>query len=554
MSDAQFVSGTPRVILGALVRNLVPWLLAVLTTSVLGSLVQTHVNLVNLLEMGAYWTLEDWQRSMVHDLLTFMPFFALLVGVAFLLAFPVALWISKEKWPDHRAGLLALAGAVSLAVAFFVADTAAPIPTLIAATRDVTGYVAMLACGAVGGWVFHRASATEELRSRPGVSLAYLSVPVLVLGGAFGLHVAMKPERSLEIEDVPMDGFEVAVLVDGLVHPFSMARLPDGRWLIVERVGRLRIVDRDGALLREPVAGVPEVIPGKQAGLLDIELSPDFERDRLVFLSYACGTAEENHTCIGRGTFNDDRLDNFERIFQGRPLKATGVQFGSRILFLPDGTLLASVGDGFDLREDAQDLGSHIGKLVRLNPDGSVPDDNPFIGRDDVLPEIYSYGHRNPQGLVRDERTGAIYESEHGPYGGDEVNRIEPGVNYGWPLATEGVNYPGSSISPHDDLDEVRGPLNHWTPSIAPSGIALYRGDAFPELDGDLLVSGLAGKGLFHLELEDGRVTSDRRLFHALDKRIRDVMVGDDGELYLLTDHDPGQLLRIDPAEPDRPD
>ncbi len=548
MSDNPLLSGTPRTLLMALVKNLVPWLLAVLAASLLGSLIQTHLNLVNVLEMGAYWTLDDWQRSVVHDLLTFMPFYALLVGVAFLIAFPVALWV-KEKWPSGRASLLSLAGVVALAVAFFVADTAAPIPTLIAATRDITGYVAMLATGAVGGWVFHHFSASHDVPSSSKLTLAHLAVPILVLGASFGLHVAMKPERTLDIEDVPMDGFEVAVLVDGLTHPFSMARLPDGGWLIVERVGSLRRVEPGGALLREPVAGVPEVVPGKQAGLLDIELSPDFERDQRVYLSYACGSAEENNTCVGRGAFRDGRLQDFEQIFQGRPLKATAVQFGSRILFLPDGTLLVSVGDGFDLREDAQDLESHIGKLVRLNPDGSVPEDNPFIGRDGVLPEIYSYGHRNPQGLVRDEATGYIYESEHGPYGGDEVNRIEPGVNYGWPLATEGVNYPGSSISPHDDLDDIRGPLNHWTPSIAPSGIAIYRGDAFPELDGDLLVSGLAGKGLFHLELDDGRVVSDRRLFHALDKRIRDVMVGEEGELYVLTDHAPGQLLRIDPAD-----
>lgn len=553
MSESQLLSGTPRAVIRALARNLVPWLIAVLATSVLGSLVQTHINLVNVLEMGAYWTLEDWQRAVVHDLLSFMPFYALLVGVAFLFAFPVALWLAG-KWPAGRASLFGLAGAVALAVAFFVANTAAPIPTLIAATRDWTGYLAMLATGAVGGWMFHRFGGDPDFESGVGLSWWHLAFPVLVLAASFGLHVFMKPDRALEIDDVPMDGFEIAVLADGLAHPFSMARLPDGRWLIVERIGKLRIVDREGALIREPVEGVPEVIPGKQAGLLDIELSPDFERDRLVYLTYACGTAEENNTCLGRGEFRDDRLQEFNRIFQGRPLKATGVQFGSRILFLPDGTMLVSVGDGFDLREDAQDLESHIGKLVRLNPDGSVPSDNPFVGRGDVLPEIYSYGHRNPQGLVRDDETGRIYETEHGPYGGDEVNRIEAGVNYGWPLATEGVNYPGSSISPHDELDSVRGPLKHWTPSIAPSGMTLYRGDAFPELDGDLLVSGLAGKGLFHLSLEDGEIVADRRLFHDLGKRIRDVMVGDDGELYLLTDHDPGQLLRIDPAEGQRRD
>ncbi len=210
--------------------------------------------------------------------------------------------------------------------------------------------------------------------------------------------------------------------------------------------------------------------------------------------------------------------------------------------------MVVSIGDGFDYREEAQELGNHMGKLVRLNMDGSVPNDNPFVDHKNTQPEIYSYGHRNPQGLHYDHETGRLYESEHGPYGGDEVNIIEPGKNYGWPIATEGVNYPGTSISPHEKLEGVQAPINHWTPSIAPSGITLYRGEAFPEFNGDLLVSSLAGQGVFHLDLDNGRVVAEQRLFHELGKRIRDVYVGEEGELYLLTDHDPGQLLRVDAA------
>jgi glucose/arabinose dehydrogenase len=357
----------------------------------------------------------------------------------------------------------------------------------------------------------------------------------------------MRPERQIEIQDYPVENYRVAVIADGLDHPWSMVRLPDGRLLIAERSGDIRVVDTEGALLREPVEGVPEVLVGVQGGLLDMELSPRFERDRLVFLSYACGTKQANNTCVGRGELRGSRLENFERIFQAQPMKNTSVQFGSRIAFLPDDTMVVSIGDGFDFREDAQELGNHIGTLVRLNMDGSVPSDNPFFDRDDARPEIYSYGHRNPQGLFYDEPSDRLYESEHGPYGGDEVNIIEAGVNYGWPLATEGINYPGTNISPHDRLDDVRAPINHWTPSIAPSGIAVYRGEAFPEFDGDLLVSGLAGRGVFRLDMEDGRMVGDQRLFHELNKRIRDVIVGDEGELYLLTDHAPGELLRIDP-------
>lgn len=531
-----------------LARNLLPWLFAVIATSVLGSLVQSTLNLVNVLEMGSYATWDDWQRTIANDLVTFAPFYALLVGIAFLLAFPTALWLAR-KWPGLRSVLLGIAGAAGLGVAFVVANKLAPIPTLISATRNVVGFVAMMSTGVIGAWLFARTSGKREFRSQKGFTWTHLAFPIAMLIAAFSLHVSMRPERQFEIDDYPMENYRVAIVVDGLEHPWSMVQLPDGRRLVTERTGDIRIIDREGALLRQPLEGVPEVLVGVQGGLLDIELSPHFERDRTIFVSYACGTKDANNTCVGRGELDGNALKNFRRIFRAEPLKNTSVQFGSRIVFLPDDTMVVSIGDGFDFREDAQDLGNHIGKLIRLNMDGSVPDDNPFVGQEGKRPEIYSYGHRNPQGLFYDADSERLYESEHGPYGGDEVNIIEPGVNYGWPLATEGINYPGSNISPHEDLDDVRGPINHWTPSIAPSGITIYEGDAFPEFEGDLLVSGLAGRGVFRLDLEDGELVSDQRLFHELGKRIRDVIVGDDGELYLLTDHAPGEVLRIDPAK-----
>ncbi|WP_166255018.1 PQQ-dependent sugar dehydrogenase [Marinobacter salicampi] len=529
-------------------RNLLPWLFAVLVTSILGSLVQSTVNIISVLEMGSYANWRDWQRTILHDLLTFAPFYALLVGVAFLFAFPTALWLTR-KWPRLRSVLLGGAGAVGLAVAFVFSNEIAAIPTLIAATRHVNGFIAMLATGIIGAWVFARTSGKPEFRSQIGFTWTHLAFPVAVLVAAFALHVTMRPERQLAIDDYPLENYRVAIVVKGLEYPWSMVQLPDGRRLVTERTGDVRIIDREGALLKEPLDAVPEVVFGEQGGLLDMELSPHFEQDRTLFLSYACGSVEANNLCVGRGELKGDELQNFHPIFQAKPLKDTTVQFGSRIVFLPDDTLVVSVGDGFDFREEAQDLGNHIGKLVRLNMDGSVPDDNPFVGQEDKRPEIYSYGHRNPQGLFYDPDSGRLYESEHGPYGGDEVNIIEPGVNYGWPLATEGINYPGSSITPHDQLEDMRGPINHWTPSIAPSGITVYQGDGFPEFNGDLLVSGLAGRGVFRLNLEDGELVADQRLFHELNKRIRDVIVGEEGELYLLTDHASGEIIRIDPTD-----
>ncbi|MCA1778481.1 MAG: PQQ-dependent sugar dehydrogenase [Xanthomonadaceae bacterium] len=531
-----------------LARNLLPWFFAMLVTSVLGSLVQSTLNLLGVLEMGSYATWGDWQRTIVKDLLSFAPFYALLVGGAFLFAFPVGLWLAR-KWPGGRSVLLGIAGTTGLAVAFFIGNTVTPIPTLISATRDIFGLIAMLATGFIGAWVFAKTSGKAEFRSLTGFTWTHLAFPIVMLIAAFSLYLVMKPERKIQIDEYPVKSYRIATVVDGLNHPWGMVHLPDGRRLITERVGNVRIVDPEGALLRKPLAGVPEVLAGVEGGLLDIELSPDFERDRLIFLSYACGSKKANNTCVGRGELRGDRLENFQRIFRAEPLKNTSVQFGSRIIFLPDNTMIVSIGDGFDFREDAQELGNHMGKLVRLNMDGSVPDDNPFVGQQDKRPEIYSYGHRNPQGLHYDSASERLYESEHGPYGGDEVNIIEPGENYGWPIATEGVNYPGTSISPHSKLDGVQGPITHWTPSIAPSGIVIYRGNAFPEFNGDLLVSSLGGQGVFRLDLEDGRIITEQRLFHELGKRIRDIDIGQEGELYLLTDHNPGQLLRIDAVD-----
>lgn len=529
-------------------KNLLPWLFAVLVTSALGSIVQSILNLFGLLDMGSYATWSDWLRTIAKDLVTFGPFYALLVGPAFLFAFPTALWLAR-KWPAGRSLLLGISGAAGLAVAFFIANRVTPTPTLISATRGPVGLILMLSTGLIGAWVFAKMSGMSEFTSHKGFTWTHLAFPVVILVGAFGLHVAMLPERLVEIDDYPAEIYQVSVVADGLDHPWAMVQLPDGRRLISERKGTVRILDTDGALLRQPLRGLPEVLVGVQAGLLDIELSPNFEQDQTLFLSYACGSEEANNTCIGRGEIVGNSLENVQQIFQAEPLKETSIQFGSRIVFLPDDTLVASIGDGFDYREQAQALDNHLGKLVRLNMDGSVPDDNPFVDQRNKRPEIYSYGHRNPQGLHFDPQSGQLYESEHGPYGGDEVNIIEPGMNYGWPIATEGVNYPGTSISPHENVEGAQSPINHWTPSIAPSGITLYRGEAFPQFNGDLLVSGLVGRGVYRVDLDNGLVVAEQRLFHELDKRIRDVIVGADGELYLLTDHSPGQLLRIDPAD-----
>lgn len=342
----------------------------------------------------------------------------------------------------------------------------------------------------------------------------------------------------------------IETLVEGLEHPWSLAFLPQGGMLVTERTGKLRRISPDGDLAEDPLDGLPEDIHvDSQAGLMDVVLDPDFAENRRIFLSYACGTLKANHTCLGRAVLSGDTLTEFREIFRARPAKRGSAHYGGRIAFLPDQTLLLTLGDGFNYREKAQDKGDHFGSVVRLNRDGSVPEDNPFVGKDGAREELYSIGHRNPQGLLYDPASGRVYSHEHGPKGGDEVNVIEAGNNYGWPVITYGVDYNGAQISPLTEKEGMEQPLVVWTPSIAPSGMTLYDGDLFPDWQGDLFAGALAGRHVQRVMLEDGEVSGEESLFEDLGKRIRDVATGPDGALYLLTDHSNGALLRVVPED-----
>lgn len=345
-----------------------------------------------------------------------------------------------------------------------------------------------------------------------------------------------------------VDGLRVEILAEGLEYPWSLAFLPSGDLLVTERAGRLRVI-RDGRLVETPIGGVPAVHAAGQGGLLDVLVAPDFSDSRTLFLTLVHGDARANATRVVRARLENDRLTEVTPIFTARPTKSTAAHYGGRLLMLPDGSLLLGLGDGFNLREQAQDLGSHLGKIVRFHADGSVPDDNPFVGREDVLPEIYSYGHRNIQGLARDPVSGHVYAHEHGPRGGDELNVIRPGANYGWPLATHGRDYSGALVSPYRQLEGMEDALLGWTPSIAPSGLARYDGELFAGWQGDLLVTALAARELRRVQLRDGQVVGESILLKGLGERLRDVRVGPEGAIYVLTDAAPGQLLRLTPAQ-----
>ncbi|MFW6027293.1 MAG: PQQ-dependent sugar dehydrogenase [bacterium] len=351
--------------------------------------------------------------------------------------------------------------------------------------------------------------------------------------------------------------YEIETVAEGLHFPWSLAFLPGGGMLVTERDGRLRLI-RDGELLEEPVKGVPEVYVKSQAGLFDVTLHPQFALNGMVFLAYAHGDGGANNTRVARARYDGEALElkNLEVIFEAEPLKDTPVHYGGRMTFLPDGTLMVTLGDGFEYREQAQMLSNHLGTIVRINPDGSVPGDNPFTDREDARPEIWTYGHRNVQGIFYDTATGRIYAHEHGPKGGDELNIIEKGKNYGWPLASYGIDYSGAKITPYTEFEDTEQPLVYWTPSIAPSGMTLYRGRAFPEWDGDILVSALVMRKVQRVDMENGEVTGPEVLFEELGERIRDIRTGPDGFLYLLTDAEPteenpegGRVLRVRPRE-----
>lgn len=344
---------------------------------------------------------------------------------------------------------------------------------------------------------------------------------------------------------------DAAVAVDtvasGLVHPWGFEFLADGRIIVTERPGRLRIVARDGTL-SPALAGVPVVHAEGQGGLLDVALDPAFASNRIIYLSYAEPAGNGNAgTAVARAHLTDAGLDDVKVIYRQEPKVVGGNHFGSRIAFARDSTMFITQGERFAYRDSAQFLRNDLGKVVRINRDGSVPRDNPFVGRADARPEIWSYGHRNVEAAAVDPATGQLWTVEHGAAGGDELNHPEAGKNYGWPVITYGLDYNGSRIGVGAVKDGMEQPVYYWDPVIAPSGMTFYTGDKFPGWTGNIFVGGLASTALVRLVLEHGRVVKEERYLHDLGHRIRDVREGPDGYLYVSTDEGMGQILRVRP-------
>jgi aldose sugar dehydrogenase len=341
----------------------------------------------------------------------------------------------------------------------------------------------------------------------------------------------------------------VRTVAGELSHPWGLAFLPDGRMLVTEKPGRMRIVARDGKP-SPAISGVPRVFARSQGGLHDVAVDRNYAQNQTIYFCYAEPAEGGARTTLARARLNEDeqpRLDDVRQIFRQQGPLSSGQHFGCRIVQTPDGNLFLTTGDHFRDRDEAQNLANHIGKVVRIRPDGSAPPDNPFVGRRGALPEIWSYGHRNMQGAALNPAGHTLWTHEHGPRGGDEVNITEAGKNYGWPVIGYGVDYSGAKIHAGTQKAGMEQPVKYWVPSIAPSGMAFYAGDLFAAWRGSLFVGALAGQALVRLELDGDKVTKEERLLRDLGQRIRDVRAGPDGALYLLTDASAGRILRVAP-------
>lgn len=378
-------------------------------------------------------------------------------------------------------------------------------------------------------------------------------MPELRLALACALFLAAAPAAlAQDTQRLRTDKAEVIVetLARNLQNPWSLAFLPDQRMLVTERPGRLRIVTPDGAL-SEPIRGLPPVSAQGQGGLLDVALDPDFSRNRAIYLSFAEDRGDgQNGTSVARGRLSQDEttLEDIQVIFRQEPSYKGTQHFGSRLVFDRDGNLFVTLGERNDLRDQAQNLGNHLGKIVRIKPTGGAASDNPFLNREDARPEIWSYGHRNVQAAALHPATGELWTAEHGARGGDEINIPRKGKNYGWPVISYGVHYSGRKIGEGTRKPGMEQPVYYWDPSIAPSGMTFYTGDKFPAWRGSVLVGALAGKLVSRLDIDGDRVTGEERMLQGLGERIRDVRQGPDGLIYLLTDSPQGRILRMKPA------
>lgn len=377
------------------------------------------------------------------------------------------------------------------------------------------------------------------------------NLPRLIAITSMALATTMALAKSIVLS-TDSGKIQIKTVASGLKHPWGMAFLPDGNMLVTERLGTLRIVSADGKI-GEPISGVPAVHAKGQGGLLDVVLAPDFASSKKIYFSYAEPGDKGNSTAVSHATLrlsaSENKLENVTRIFSQQPKVDSNAHFGSRLVWAADGTLFITLGDRYTRKDDAQTLNNHHGKVIRINADGSVPKDNPFVKTPGALPEIWSYGHRNMQGAALHPQTNQLWTGEHGPQGGDELNIDRAGKNYGWPIITYGENYGGGKIGEGTHKSGMEQPAHYWVPSIATAGFIFYTGDRFPAWKNNILLASLREKSLVRLVLEGEKISKEERLLNqAINERLRQVVQGPDGLVYLLTDEDNGKIYQISPV------
>ncbi|WP_027351766.1 PQQ-dependent sugar dehydrogenase [Halotalea alkalilenta] len=534
-------------------QRVIPFLVAVIATAAVASVVQTQINLAQLVELGAPVAVSLRALTTLEDLARFGPVMAAITAAALLPALLVGHQAARVASSAWRMVVFAVVAVGGLWLAFWLMRSVIPMPA-IAATRSLLGHTLMSLTGIVGGLLYaamtspraqqsRRAAGTRGHWRRLWTGLALVLVPAI-------LFIIMAPGAGDRPAPGDPGGYRVQTIATGLNRPWSVAFLPDGRALVTEMSGRLLAIAADGSSSAVALDGLPPIFHQRGViGLMEVALDPAFEQSGLIYLTMGYGGPGANGTRLVRAKLVGDRIEDVRVLFSST-LKSRAGNNGGRIAFLGDGTLVLTLGDGGSRREDAQNIDNHLGTLVRIDRAGQPPADNPFHGRPGAAPEIYSLGHRNAQGIAYDPATDELLVTEHGPRGGDEINRIVPGGNYGWPVVTGGIDYPFGRVSPFRHLAGYREAMLEWTPSIAPAGLAVYDGALFADWQGDLLVPALKERTLRRVLRDGGRIVGQQLLLAEMGERMRDVKVAPDGSIYVLTDGIDARLLRLVPPSP----
>jgi glucose/arabinose dehydrogenase len=530
--------------------QILSFVIAALVCAAVVSVIQTQVNLAEIATLGLKTSVSQNILVTAEDMLRFGPIMTGISAVGILIAVVFATLLHKLV-PAPRVVVYAVFGWTGLWAAFKLLALVTPMSALVSATREWLDLALICLAGTAGALVYSwhaRRLAHVNNTSKRTHRFRYVHALLLILLPVVSFAI-MAPSGSVVIPKVNTADYVVETIADKLERPWSVATLPDGRHLVTLMAGKLLLIERDGQVSELELTEFPQVLNrGGSIGFMEVVVDPDFSQNGYLFFTTAYGTESLNGTHVVRAKWVADSLQAAKVIFTTTAKSSRGNN-GGRMVFLPDGTILLTVGDGLERKEEAQNLSSHQGKVIRIDREGQAPLDNPFLSHPDARPEIYSLGHRNPQGIVFDKVAGVPVASEHGPRGGDEINLIRPGANYGWPMVTDGIDYSFARISPRNHLKDHSDPLLQWTPSIAPSGLAIYRGEHFPQWQDALLVPALKERAVRVVTRVDGHPQSQFLLLSELDQRFRDVKVVD-GIVYVLTDGQAGRLLKLTAPRP----